>query len=103
MRKTSQNVLIMDTIIIAHSNLLNLDFFTRFVLIWCALVYKLNAHVVKRTSSLKFRSITWRGKLLANTTILSSKIVVDGGIGGWRIRCILNVYILIRSLKNRAE
>ena len=45
----------------------------------------------------------FRGKLLANTTILSSKIVADGGIGGWRIRCILNVYILIRSLKNRAE
>ena len=45
---------IMATIIIAHSNSLNLDFFTRFVLIWCALVYKLNAHVVKRASSLKF-------------------------------------------------
>ena len=39
---------------IAHSNLLNLDFFTRFVLIWCASVYKLNTHVVKRASSLKF-------------------------------------------------
>ena len=45
----------------------------------------------------------FQGKLLANTTILSSKIVVDGGIGGWQIRCILNVYIIIRSLKNRAE
>ena len=44
-----------------------------------------------------------RGKLLANTTISSSKIVADGGIGKWRIRCISNVYILIRSLKNRAE
>ena len=39
------------------------------------------------------------GKLSVNTTILSSKIVADGSIGGWRIRCILNVYILIRYLK----
>ena len=46
---------IMATIIIARSNLLNSDFFTRFVLIWCALVYKLNTHVVKRASSLKFK------------------------------------------------
>ena len=48
----------------------------------------------------------FQGKLLANTTISSSKIVVDGGIGGigeWRIRCISNVYILIHFLKNRAE
>ena len=45
----------------------------------------------------------FRGKLSVNSTILSSKIVADGGIGGWRIRCILNMYILIRSLKNRAD
>ena len=32
------------------------------------------------------------------------EIVADGGIGGWQIRCIiLNVYILIRSLKTRAD
>ena len=41
----------------------------------------------------------FQGKLLANTTISSSEIVADGGIGRWRIRCILNVYILICSLK----
>ena len=45
---------IMTTIIIAHSNMLKLDFFNHFVLVWCALVYKLNTHVVKRASSLKF-------------------------------------------------
>ena len=43
------------------------------------------------------------GKLSVNTIISSSKIVVDGGIGGWQIECILNVYILIRSLKTRAD
>ena len=41
----------------------------------------------------------FRRKLLANTTISSSKTVAGGGLG---VR-ILNVYILIRSLKNRAE
>ena len=46
---------IMETIIIAHSNLLNFVFFARFVLIWCASVYKMNTHVVKRASSLKFK------------------------------------------------
>ena len=45
---------IMAKIIIAHSNLSNLGFFTCFVLIWCASVHKLNTHVVKRASSLKF-------------------------------------------------
>ena len=45
---------IMATIIIAHSNLSNLGFFTRFVLIWCTSVYKLNTHVVKRACNLKF-------------------------------------------------
>ena len=43
----------MATIIIAHSNLLNLFFFACFVLILCALVYKFNTHIVKRASSLK--------------------------------------------------
>ena len=42
------------TIIIACSNLLNLGFFTHFVLSWCVLVDKLNTHVVNRTSSLEF-------------------------------------------------
>ena len=45
----------------------------------------------------------FREKLSVNTTILSLKTVADGGIGGWWIRCILNVYILIRSLKTRVE
>ena len=45
---------IMATIIIAHSNLSNLGFFAHFVLIWCALVHKLNTHVVKRSRNLKF-------------------------------------------------
>ena len=31
-----------------------------------------------------------RGKLSANTTISSSKIVTNDGIGGWWIWCILN-------------
>ena len=42
-------------------------------------------------------------KLSVITTILSSIIVVDDDIGRWRIRCILNVYILIRSQKTRAD
>ena len=45
----------------------------------------------------------FQGKLSVNSTILSSKIVADGGIGGWRIRCILNMYILICSLKTRVN
>ena len=50
----------MATIIITRSNLSNLGFFVRFVLIWCASVYKLNTHVVKRTISLKFELETRR-------------------------------------------
>ena len=53
--KVSQNVLDHVTIIIARSNLLNMGFFTCFVLSWCALVDKLNTHVVNRASSLKFK------------------------------------------------
>ena len=45
----------------------------------------------------------FRGKLSLNNTISSSKNVADGGIGGWQITCILNVYILIRFLKTRAD
>ena len=45
----------------------------------------------------------FRGNLSVNTTISSSKIVPDGSIGGWQIRCKLNVHILIHSLKTRAE
>ena len=44
------------------------------------------------------------GKLSLNNTISSSKIVAYGGsIGGWRIICILNVYIFIHYLKTRTD
>ena len=29
--------------------------------------------------------------------------MVDGSIGGWRLRCILTVYIVICSLKTRVD
>ena len=58
MHKTSQKVLDHGRnniqIIIAHSNLLNMGFFPRFVFSWCALVDKLNTDIVIRPSSLKF-------------------------------------------------
>ena len=44
---------IIATIIIAHSNLSKSGFFTNFVLIWCALVYKLNTHVVNSAENVK--------------------------------------------------
>ena len=44
----------------------------------------------------------FQGKLSLTTTILSSNIVADGGIGWWQIRRVSNVYFLIRSVKTRA-
>ena len=41
----------------------------------------------------------FREELSLDATILSSEIVVNGGIARWWIRCILNVYILIHFLK----
>ena len=89
MHKTSQAVLDHGSnnvkIKIARSNLLTMGFFTCVVFSWCALVDYFNTLIVIRPSNLKFdqkNMVDFWEKLSLNVTILSSKIVADGSIGG---------------------